>query len=219
MTSTKDRWLADAIGTLRSYWRVGAVRLKDVSGVLQVRNSGDSADANLKAAAIQLSTSPGAGKVLTSDASGNGSWSDVPGAVDSVLPDYIMLDSLQQHYVTGSALVVGLSTTYQNNHAVVNSPGANGDSWELHFVCAAGVYNLRIVGSTNTNAPKLDVFIDGVLQANIDWYSNPGVVNVTKSLFTGALTSGLHTLTCTVNGKNASSSGYALAVNYYLLNP
>ena len=190
--------------------------------MLQIRDSGDTADAGLKASTIQLATTPApaVGDVWTAtNTSGAGAWSGVPGAVDAVLPDYIMLDSLQQHYVTGSALAVGLSTSYHNNHAVVNSPGANGDSWEMHFVCASGIYNLRIVGSTNINAPKLDVFIDGVLQANIDWYSNPAVFNVTKSIFTGTLASGMHTLTCTVNGKNASSVGFALAINYYLLNP
>ena len=215
----KNGW-TNLVGTIFSSFRLGftGVRIKDVSGVLQIRNSGDTADANLKAAAIQLVTGAAVDKVLTSDASGNASWQDVPGAVDSVLPSYIMLDSLQQHLTSGSSLTVGISSTYQNNHAVVNNPGANGDSWELKFACAAGTYLLRLVGSTNTNAPKLDVFMDGVLNINFDWYSNPGVVNVTKSTSV-VLASGSHTLTLVVNGKNALSSGFALAMNYYLLNP
>ena len=215
----KNGWL-NLVGTVFSSFRLGftGVRLKDVAGVLQIRNSADSADAALKASAIQLVTGAAAAKVLTSDASGNASWQDVPGAVDSVLPSYIMLDSLQQHLVAGSSLIVGISSSYQNNHAVVNSPGLDHDSWELKFVCAAGTYLLRLVGSTNINAPKLDVFLDGVLLINLDWYSNPAVFNVTKSLSTGAIGSGTHTLTFTVNGKNALSSGFALAMNYYLLN-
>lgn len=189
--------------------------------MLEVRNSADGADAALKASTIKLATTPApaVGDVWTATGTdGSGAWQNVPGAVDSVLPSYIMLDSLQQHLVAGSSLVVGVSSSYHNNHAVVNSPGANGDSWELKFVCAAGTYLLRIVAPTNINAPKLDVFLDGVLLINFDWYSNPAVFNVTKSVSTGAIGSGTHTLTMTVNGKNALSSGFALAVNYYLLN-
>lgn len=75
----KNGW-QDLVGTIFDYFRVGFTgpRLKNSSGVLQIRDSGDTADANLKAALLQLSGgSPGANKVLTSDASGNGSWSNI----------------------------------------------------------------------------------------------------------------------------------------------
>lgn len=77
------RWLSDLAGTALSYFRIGyaGVRLKNNAGVLEIRNSGDSADANMKAALLQLSGgNPGAGKILRSDASGNGSWVN-PGSV------------------------------------------------------------------------------------------------------------------------------------------
>lgn len=75
----KNGW-QDLVGTIFDYFRVGFTgpRLKNSSGVLQIRDSGDTADANLKAALLQLSGgSPGLNKVLVSDASGNGSWGTV----------------------------------------------------------------------------------------------------------------------------------------------
>lgn len=66
-------------GTLQSFFRINSVALKVVSGVLQVRNNADSADAGVKASAIQLTSGAGAGLVLTSDASGNGTWQAAPG--------------------------------------------------------------------------------------------------------------------------------------------
>ncbi len=80
-------WISDLIGTAQSYFRIGfsGVRLKDVAGNLQVRNSGDTADANLKASLLQLSGgSPALNKVLMSDASGNGAWGDIGAVAEHV---------------------------------------------------------------------------------------------------------------------------------------
>lgn len=63
-------------GTLQSIFRINNVALKVASGVLQVRNNADTADAPIKASALQLSSGAGAGRVLVSDASGNAAWTD-----------------------------------------------------------------------------------------------------------------------------------------------
>lgn len=61
----------DLLGTLRSSFRIGlgGVRLKDVAGHLVIRNTGDSADANLTAAKLAAS---GDAIELNSDAAGSG---------------------------------------------------------------------------------------------------------------------------------------------------
>lgn len=45
------RWLTDLVGTAKDFFRIGftGVRLKNSSGVLEIRNSGDTADAPIKA--------------------------------------------------------------------------------------------------------------------------------------------------------------------------
>mgnify|MGYP000867244953 CR=1 FL=1 len=42
------RFLSDAVGTLSTYFRIATVRLKDASGILQVRDSADSAFSNME---------------------------------------------------------------------------------------------------------------------------------------------------------------------------
>lgn len=136
------------------------------------------------------------------------------------LPNNIFIDSVQNHLVAGSSLVIGVSGSYINNHASVMLTPANGDSWDVTFLCAAGTYLLRIIAPTNLNSPKTDVYIDGNLLTTFDWYSNPAVFNVTKSVSTGALSAGRHTLKMTVNGRNAlNTTGWQMPINYYLLNP
>lgn len=49
-----DRILADLIGTLKTYFRFGNLRLKDNSGVLEAKNKADTAYANVAAAGLVL---------------------------------------------------------------------------------------------------------------------------------------------------------------------
>lgn len=72
-------------GTLQSAFRIGSLLVKVNGNYLQVRDSGDAADRGLIASQIRLTTSPTAGYVLTSDASGNGAWAAAPGAGGSGL--------------------------------------------------------------------------------------------------------------------------------------
>lgn len=81
-----DLTLSNLTRTLRSYFLIGTVRLKDSGGILNIRSADDSADANLVAGAIQLTTSPGIGQVLTSDASGNGTWQSPSTTAASIIP-------------------------------------------------------------------------------------------------------------------------------------
>lgn len=219
MATTKDRWLADAIGTLRGYWRIGTTRLKDVSGVLQIRNSVDTLDVGLKASALQLSgLSPAAGDIAQFDAAGNISAVPPGAGTESILPSSFMIDALQQKLITGAGVGITANSAYHNNHVVFMNPAANGDSWSIDFVGASGVYNIRIVGITNVNSAKFDIFVDGVFIANVDWYSATLVNNVTASVFTSSLAAGKHTVTLTVNGRNASNTtGWFVPISYYLV--
>lgn len=67
----KHLW-SDLLGTTLSFFRIGRTgpRLKDTSGNLTVRNSGDSADVSVTAS--QLNASSNTGLVINSDAAGSG---------------------------------------------------------------------------------------------------------------------------------------------------
>jgi hypothetical protein len=216
----KNGW-KNLVGTVFSSFRLGftGVRIKDVSGVLQVRNSGDTADANLKAALLQLSGgTPGAGKVLTSDASGNGTWGDPQPAIDSridaALPDNIVLFHLQDFNLNGTGLAFTLSTTYTFNHVLGMTPPANADSWQQSFTVAAGTYQLVFWGIKASNSGKLDIYVDNVLQGTLDFYNATTLLNTSLTMPGVVVSAGRHTLKCTVNGKNASSSAFNIFYTY-----
>jgi len=73
-----NRFISDLIGTARDYFRIGlsGVRLKNVAGVLSLRNAGDTLDASAVMSDIQLTGgTPVAGKVwAATDGVGNGDW-------------------------------------------------------------------------------------------------------------------------------------------------
>jgi hypothetical protein len=94
-----NKIIADLVGTMRDTFRIGSVRLKNVSGVVTARNAADSADAAIKASAVTVdkttlaSSAAGAltftlpanagtsGQVLSTD--GNGALSFITPAASS----------------------------------------------------------------------------------------------------------------------------------------
>ena len=90
----------------------------------------------------------------------------------------------------------------------------NGDSWEHTFTLEKGTYSIRTRGATAAIFPKINYYIDDVLVITAqDWYSAGTDREVEKIVAAIAVTtSGLHTLTITVNGKNASSSDYSVGL-------
>jgi hypothetical protein len=75
-----DRILSDLIGTIRAYFKIATVRLKDSSGVLEVKNSGDTAYANANAHTLGIAGSNASNKVTLTAPAGLG------GNVALVLP-------------------------------------------------------------------------------------------------------------------------------------
>jgi len=114
----------------------------------------------------------------------------------------------------GNAITVAILTTQAHNAVWYQSAGADGDTFTHAFVLAEGTYTLYLYGSTRTAGGKIDWDIDGTaIATGQDWYSGSNVADVTKSIASVAIannTSGRHVLTGTVNGKNASSSGYEI---------
>lgn len=96
-------------------------------------------------------------------------------------------------------------------------PAANGNSFEQSFFLKAGVYTFFVLGFTSAYNGIADWYVDDVLVVSgQDWYSAANVLNVTKSVFDISISSnGLHSLKAVVNGKNASSGNYYLALTKF----
>lgn len=199
-------------GTLQSIFRINTVALKVVSGVLQVRNNADTADAPIKASAIQLSSGAGAGKIPVSDASGNlvlTSGLTLPLAY----PKRATMWHKDSLVITGNAISELANASQFTGFLYHQSPAANGDKWTNGFFLAAGGYTLHFLGSRSSGAGKLDIKLDGVLLGNVDHYNATTVLNQELyGNFETIVGDGWHTLECIVNGKNASSSGYVINV-------
>jgi hypothetical protein len=109
-------------GTLQNVFRIGQVLLKNSSGVLHVRDSGDTSDAAIHAGSITLTTGASDGYVLTSDASGNASWKasqSGAGAVNRVISTNTTIQSPYSFVVSGYIEIDDGVVLYIDNGAEV----------------------------------------------------------------------------------------------------
>jgi hypothetical protein len=212
MATTKNRWFSDLVGTMRDF-RIGftGVRLKNVAGALSLRNAADTLDASIKLSALQMTNSPGVGKIMRSDASGNGTWEAVPVASDAVLQKNILMFMTNATGLGGSSLV-GINASNRFNHYVYQTVQF---AVQRHiFVCAAGTYVLKILAIKGASMGIVEARIDGVLVSTIDLYAASASWDNLLAFSNVTLVAGAHTLDLTTTTKNASSSGYTVGITY-----
>lgn len=90
---------------------------------------------------------------------------------------------------------------------------ADGDEYYFSCVLAKGTYTIYTLGYKYNYRGKVDYYMDGVVVGTgQDWYS-AGTANITQSIANVSVTyDGYHILKIKVNGKNGSSSDYAVAM-------
>ena len=123
--------------------------------------------------------------------------------------------------VTGNALQKAISGSYVLATQVYQDAPANGDVTTNGFFLRPGTYTMNVTGFTNTNRGIVDWYIDDAIAVTgQDWYASPGVDNVIKTATVQVKgLSPYHVLKSTVNGKNASSSDYYLALSLIEFKP
>jgi hypothetical protein len=97
------------------------------------------------------------------------------------------------------------------NRVLVNSSAGNNDSVSWKVPLKEGTYQVDIFYYGDTNGAKVDFAFDGVdFLTGLDMYDATANVGGKKSTTTSIsiTASTLASLTATVNGKNAGSSGY-----------
>ncbi|OGV36147.1 MAG: hypothetical protein A2020_12140 [Lentisphaerae bacterium GWF2_45_14] len=132
------------------------------------------------------------------------------GAITS--PIYInMLTKVPDAIGAGTWDVVIQTTHFYNGSFRNTLAAADGDNFTVNFSCPAGTYRFDINIIKNTNAAKLDMFVDAakILDAG-DYYAAVASAIEITSITGVALTAGSHTLKFAINGKNASSSAYII---------
>lgn len=214
MATTKNRWFSDAVGTARDFFRVGlsGVRLKNVAGVLQLRNSADSADAGIKVSALQMPTGAGVNKVATSDASGNMSWQDGANPVSSSYPEMFAVFGDEMNYA--GALPAVWNATALRYGGGLWVPNTNLAEAVKAVKVRGGTWQINVLTAKNTTYGILRVSVDGNVLGSTDLYAAALVADFLIT-YNGVTVTGDGdcSLNFLVNGKNAAATQYGLFVN------
>lgn len=93
----------------------------------------------------------------------------------------------------------------------------NGDFFEYLFDVDAGTYSFTMIYDRDSNQGIVDVLIDGVSIGTIDTYLSGWAPNTVATISSVGISQGPHTLKLLINGKNASSSDYRMAISWLSL--
>ena len=202
-------------GTMSSFFRLNSLAFQITSETLIIRNKANSADRPIRASAIQLTSSPVAGGVLTSDALGNGAWA-TPATTIVSYPFNAVCWHRDSHKDVGNNLATVILSTQVFNHYVIQSPSANNDEFHITVLLASARYDFEVLGHKSTSSGIIAWSIDGFVIGSQDWY---GVAtdNVSQKILGIDLSAGTHSIKGKVTGKNVSSSGYNIPMTRYSL--
>ena len=125
----------------------------------------------------------------------------------------------QSIITVGNALTTAIDIGQRHSYVMYQNAAANGDTWKNGFLVQAGTYSLNFLSTKDADRGSLDVYIDDVLAGTIDFYAGSLTKNQTSTISSLTITDGYHTLKGVVNGKNASSSGYIIALTKIYLLP
>jgi hypothetical protein len=151
--------------------------------------------------------------VTTQSAGDNSTKAASTAYVDAYLPYEGFINHYNSIITAGNAFtpfVISVSSEAQAT-GYYQSAAAQHDSWTNVFVCASGTYTFDARGYSDGNGGIITLKVDGTTIGTIDLYS----VGATHShrILTGiALTAGRHTLTGSVDTRNASSAGWNAAI-------
>jgi len=155
---------------------------------------------------------------LTANPSGTGTVTAVIG--NPTIPNVATMwgdEVITSVTITRNAVSTTYSYCYLMYAAAANA--ADGDEYTWRFNLSAGSYTINLLGGVNTNAGKLDAYVDDVLVGSgQDWYAAGAAA--LKS-FSSCIVpySGNHVLKLKVNGKNASSADYCVRLTKIWFTP
>lgn len=116
---------------------------------------------------------------------------------------------------TGGALTQVISTSQMYNG--FHRAAGNGHSTTHSVFLRDGIYTFSVLGVKDNDNGKSEWFMDGVTFATDDWYNNAQAFNQSFSHDVTVIGDGYHVITCTTNGKNASSGSFNIEITKYWL--
>jgi hypothetical protein len=121
--------------------------------------------------------------------------------------------------IAGNAITGYVYASQQYNGYYYQEAATNNNNFKNSCVLNAGAYTMRLLGVTSSGYGKLDISFKNVLDVGytsivtgMDWYTAGTVYNAVKTSTFTIVTPGRHIFDFKVNGKNGSSSGYAIVL-------
>lgn len=122
--------------------------------------------------------------------------------------------------LVGEAFTRVLNTGQEFNMWWQQATPANGNSFSQSVYLSEGGYSFDVLGARGSSGARLDWFLNNNIIASLqDWYNASSVLNHTISTTVHVPYTGYHTIRGTINGRHASSTGWALAFTYYAFIP
>lgn len=166
---------------------------------------------------FDASQTPTAGTILVLDSNAQQDGSTLVAA--SVQNDKLAnanIGLLSRWARPGKLLASDGTTLKQITHDTTTTAtsAADGDKMFMYFICDGTETKLEIGMSYQTGTGKYDVYLNGTLDTGgtTDTYAGSSTGTYREVVLSGSVVKGLNTIEFRVNGKNASSSGYALKV-------
>jgi len=121
----------------------------------------------------------------------------------------------EQMEVVSGAATVWLDVAGQAYSGIYRqTPAAQFDALNAYVALKAGDYEVRVLGTRNTNRGIQSVVVDSFIVATFDWYGAAVALNVLQSDTFTVDFDGVYLVESLMASRHASSTGYALQMNY-----
>jgi hypothetical protein len=155
------------------------------------------------------------GQLVTADADGFATWANAPeggGGGTNTYRQEVMPGGYSAY--TGGAPTPVAATNQLTGLIWQPASPANADDMSWILDLSAGTWSFRVIWFRYTNRGIGDLWLDSSEIGSQDQYGTQLANNVWTITGVSVATGGLHTLKLVADGKNASSSGYAVGVSW-----
>ena len=117
--------------------------------------------------------------------------------------------------VAGNALVANFNSSQAMGLWWQQNTAAQNDKIKFNLSVPDGTYQIRMKGITRSVCGITHILVDGVDQAQIDWYTATNVFDVDKTATITIALGGEHEIAFLCSTKNASSSSYEQRITFW----